>query len=101
MPQSDGYYQIQAAIIQAAATLAASMPAPTSAQLRETVAHDEKGKLMEVYQERFQMAHKAITDVVMAVMEHFPEPPSDLEDEDGEIYGYYKDKAEGLKDEDD
>lgn len=81
MPQSDGYYQIQAAIIQAAATLAAGMPAPTAAQLIRTTAQDEKDRLMEVYQERFQMAYMAMNAMLADTMEGFPfEPPSDNEE---------------------
>ncbi len=77
---SEGYYQIQAAIIQAAATLAAGMPKPGVPELQRIKAPDEKTKLMEVYQERFQMAYMAINAVLADTMSYFPLNPLDTDE---------------------
>jgi hypothetical protein len=60
---SESYYQIQAAIIKAAAALAGGMPEATLDQ-----AHDEKARWMAIYQERFDMAYRSIHTVLAGAL---------------------------------
>jgi hypothetical protein len=52
MTKNEIYYHTQAALIQAAATLAAGMPQP---------AEKDKDKLVEIYSERFSMAYRELS----------------------------------------
>lgn len=76
---TDPYYQIQAAIIQAAATLAAGMPEPTAKEINEALGNDHKDKLVSLYTERFSMAFVSIRNTYIETYSegHYPAAPKD------------------------
>jgi len=72
------YYNIQSAIIQAAATLAAGMPEPTGAEIDDALGDSYRDKLINIYSERFQMAFYAIRkNYIDGSGEKYPEIPAD------------------------
>lgn len=75
--KSDHYYQIQAAIIQAAATLASALPPPDQSEVNRALGESQKDKLLSVYEERFSMAYYRLRDYLQATMEGFPEAPGE------------------------
>ena len=62
---NDPYYTIQAAIIQAAATIAANMPPPGQSELDRAKGEDKKEKLLDAYQERFSMTYSELAKYLL------------------------------------